>query len=91
MCDISIPSKECPAPPCAEFENDAAAKVTELATLLDEREEEFYSYQQSSADTDEDYDDEEEDVAPGGSKPKKMDEIDYAEDEDEDYENKDEM
>jgi len=73
----------------AEFEADAKAKIDELAALLTEREEEFYSYQQGAADTDEDYEDEEE--APA-AKPKSVDSIDYADDEDEDESDvKDEM
>jgi hypothetical protein len=70
----------------AEFEADAKAKVSELGTLLAEREEEFYSYQNSAPD---DYDDEEEESA---SKKSGVDAIDYADDEDEDdVEAKDEM
>lgn len=34
--------------PAAEFEADAKSKIEELAALLSEREEEFYSYQQNS-------------------------------------------
>jgi len=69
-----------------EFEADAKAKVSELGTLLAEREEEFYSYQNSAPD---DYDDEEEESA---SKKSGVDAIDYADDEDEDdVEAKDEM
>ena len=68
---------------CAEFEADAKAKVTELAALLQEREDEYYAYQQSSASAEDDYDDEDEDEPP--SKPKtEIDSIDYADDEDED-------
>ena len=74
----------------AEFEAEAKAKMEELAKLLAEREEEFYSYQ-NSAPADDDYDDEdgEEEPAKAGGKPV-VDSIDYADDEDED-ENKDEM
>lgn len=78
----------------AEFETDAKAKVDELAALLAEREEEFYSYQNAAStadDDDDDYDDEGED-APKKHKPKpQVDSIDYADDEDEEDENKDEM
>ena len=97
--------------------------MEELGTLLAEREEEFYSYQ-NSASADDDYDDEEDEVtrvpphasphtqhawgspahtpippshtcqdADGAKKPL-VDSIDYADDEDEDYEDdvgKDEM
>lgn len=73
----------------AEFEADAKAKVEELAAMLSEREEEFYSYQQNN-DEPEDYEDEDEeesDAPKGGSK---MDTIDYADDEEEEY-GKDEM
>ena len=38
----------------AEFEADAKAKVAELAALLAEREEEFYSYQNAPAAADDD-------------------------------------
>lgn len=31
-----------------EFETDAKAKISEMASLLSEREEEYYSYQQNS-------------------------------------------
>lgn len=74
----------------AEFESDATAKMEEMATLLSEREEEFYAYQNSNdVDEDDEADEEEEEEA---TKPKpKVDSIDYAdEDEDEDY-GKDEM
>jgi len=74
----------------AEFEADAKAKMEELAALLSEREEEFYSYQQNNEP--EDYEDEEDDEmdAPKGGKSAKLDTIDYA-DEDEEDEGKDEM
>lgn len=71
----------------AEFEADAKAKVSELGALLSEREEEFYSYQNSAPD---DYDDEEDEGA--GAKKPAVDAIDYAdEEEDDDVEAKDEM
>lgn len=58
-----------------EFEEAAKAKMDELAKLLAEREEEFYSYQNSAPEGD-DYDDEDaEGDAPDASK-KTMDEID---------------
>ena len=77
-----------------EFERDAKAKVEELAALLSEREEEFYSYQQNAGeDDDEDDEDDEDDDAPAKPKAqKRVDTIDYADDEDdEEEENKDEM
>ena len=77
----------------AEFEADAKAKAEELGALLSEREEEFYSYQNShSSADDDDYDDEEDDE--DDDKPKKpkppVDSIDYADDEEEE-DDKDEM
>ena len=77
----------------AEFEADAKAKAEELGALLSEREEEFYSYQNShSSADDDDYDDEEDDE--DDDKPKKpkppVDSIDYADDEEEE-DGKDEM
>ena len=77
----------------AEFEADAKAKVEELSVLLNEREEEFYSYQNSApaADND-DYDDEDDDADDTMTKPKPpVDSIDYADDEDDEDEGKDEM
>jgi len=74
----------------AEFEADAKAKMDELSTMLSEREEEFYSYQQS-ADEPEDFEDEDEDEGTLAGKAKKVDTIDYADDEDEDETGKDEM
>merc|ERR1719407_323100 len=74
----------------AEFEADAKAKVAELGALLAEREEEFYSYQNAAPDTD-DYDDEEEEPSGGAPKQPVVDSIDYADDEDEDDDVKDEM
>jgi len=76
-----------------EFESDAKGKMEELATLLSEREEEFYAYQ-NAADTEEeeDEDEDEDDEAVAASTPKaKIDSIDYADDEDEDDYGKDEM
>jgi hypothetical protein len=80
----------------AEFEADAKAKIEEVKALLEEREEEFYSYQNAApSDDDDDYDDEDEDD--GAATPKKpspkVDTIDYADDEDDDddVEAKDEM
>ena len=77
----------------AEFEADAKAKVEELAALLAEREREFYAYKQSATDAaQEDYEDEEEGTTEGAAKPKSnVDEIDYADDEEEDEDVKDEM
>ena len=79
-----------------EFEQDAKAKVEELAALLSEREEEFYSYQQNTAtDENDDYDDEDDDAGdedePAAKPKKKLDTIDYADDEDEEDDPKDEM
>jgi hypothetical protein len=74
----------------AEFEADAKSKIEELAAMLTEREEEFYSYQHDP----DDYDDEAEpaeSAAPKAPAKSKVDTIDYADDEDEDYEDKDEM
>ena len=65
-----------------EFEADAKAKAEELGQLLSEREEEFYAYQsQPTPDQGGDYDDEDEELE---TAPKKaaVDEIDYADDED---------
>lgn len=73
-----------------EFEADAKAKVEELAAMLSEREEEFYSYQQSN-DEPEDYEDEDEDVDGTPTKKPKIDTIDYADDEDDEEAGKDEM
>uniref|UniRef100_A0A7S3B8Z4 Uncharacterized protein n=1 Tax=Haptolina ericina TaxID=156174 RepID=A0A7S3B8Z4_9EUKA len=75
----------------AEFEADAKSKIEELAALLSEREEEFYSYQQNSEEP-EDYEDEEEEATPSNAPKAKpgVDTIDYA-DEDEEDEGKDEM
>ncbi|KAL1520281.1 hypothetical protein AB1Y20_023747 [Prymnesium parvum] len=73
----------------AQFEADAKAKVAEMASLLSEREEEFYSYQQS-VDEPEDYEDEDEVPGEPKAKSKKVDTIDYA-DEEEEEEGKDEM
>lgn len=72
----------------AEFEADAKAKMEELAALLSEREEEFYSYQQNNEP--EDYEDEEDEGDEPKAKSSKVDTIDYA-DEDEEEEGKDEM
>ena len=77
-----------------EFDADAKAKIEEVGALLSEREEEFYSYQNSApAVDDDDYDDEDDeadDAAPKKPKPP-VDSIDYADDEDEDDDAKDEM
>ena len=73
----------------AEFEADAKAKVEDLAALLAEREEEFYSYQNAAPAAEDDYDDEDAPSESAASK-KTVDEIDYADDEDEE-EGKDEM
>ena len=75
----------------AEFEADAKAKVEELSALLSEREEEFYSYQNSAPPDDDDYDDEDDDADSATKKPKPpVDSIDYADDEEEE-DDKDEM
>jgi len=72
------------------FESDASAKIEEMATLLSEREEEFYAYQNMADDEeDEEEDEPEEEMA---AKPKaKVDSIDYADEEDDEDYSKDEM
>ena len=79
----------------AEFEADAKSKSEQLGTLLSEREEEFYSYQNAAPPADDDYDDEDDEEEGDAATPKKpkppVDAIDYADDEDEDDDAKDEM
>jgi ankyrin repeat protein len=72
-----------------KFESDGAAKTEEMASLLSEREEEFYAYQNMADEEEEDEDDEAEEEAPG-TKPK-VDSIDYADEEDDEDYAKDEM